>query len=55
MGFIFKYFVICDTTVIGDDFIFGNSTKTPRNLREEPKLLTHIARDFFMKILNQRM
>jgi hypothetical protein len=52
MGFIFKYFVICDNPVLGDDFIFGNSTKTPRNLREGPKLLTHITRDFLMKIKN---
>ncbi len=29
MLFIFKYFVICDIPVLGDDFIFGNSTKTP--------------------------
>ena len=28
MGFIFKYFVICDTPVLGDDFILGNSKKT---------------------------
>jgi hypothetical protein len=27
IGLIFKYFVICDTSVLGDDFILGNSKK----------------------------
>jgi hypothetical protein len=52
IGFIFKYFVICDTPVLGDDFIFGNSKKTPRNLQEGPKLLSYITQDFFMIIQN---
>ncbi len=38
IGFIFKYFVICDTPVLGDDFILENSEKTYRNLQEGPKL-----------------
>jgi hypothetical protein len=36
IGFIFKYFVICDTPVLSDDFIFENSKKTYRNLQEGP-------------------
>jgi hypothetical protein len=52
IGFIFKYFVICYTSVLGDDFIFENSKKTYRNLQEGPKLLRPIARDFFMIIQN---
>jgi hypothetical protein len=52
IGFIFKYFVISDTPVFGDDFILENSKKTYRNLQEEPKLLRPIARDFFMIIQN---
>jgi hypothetical protein len=39
IGLIFKYFVICDTSVLGDDFILGNSKKTHRKLQEGPKLL----------------
>ncbi len=38
IGFIFKYFVICDTPVSGDDFIFENSEKTYEKLQEGPKL-----------------
>jgi hypothetical protein len=30
--------VICDTPVLGDNFIFWNSQKTPRNLQEGLKL-----------------
>jgi hypothetical protein len=30
--------VISDTPVLGDDFILGNSKKTPRNLQEGPQL-----------------
>jgi hypothetical protein len=52
IGFIFKYFVICHTPVLGDDFILGNSKKTPRNLQEGPQLLRHITLDFFMIIQN---
>jgi hypothetical protein len=44
--------VICDTPVLGDDFILGNSKKTPRNLQEGPKLLRPITQDFFMIIQN---
>jgi hypothetical protein len=38
LGFIFKYFVIWYTPVLGDDFIFENSKKTYRDLQEGPKL-----------------
>jgi hypothetical protein len=38
IGLTFKYFVICDTPVLGDAFIFGNSQKNPRNLQEGLKL-----------------
>jgi len=38
IGFIFKYFVICHTPVLDDDFILENSRKTYRNLQEGPKL-----------------
>ncbi len=31
--------MISDTPVLGDDFILGNSKKTPRNLQEGPQLL----------------
>ncbi len=52
IGFIFKYSGICDTPVLGDDFILGNSKKNPRNLQEGPKLLRRITQDFFMIIQN---
>jgi hypothetical protein len=52
IGLIFKYFVICDTPVLGDEFILGNSKKTYRNLQEGPKSLRPITRDFFMIIQN---
>jgi hypothetical protein len=52
IGLIFKYFVICDTPVLGDDFILGNSKKTYRNLQEGSKSLRPITRDFFMIIQN---
>jgi hypothetical protein len=52
IGLIFKYFVLCDTPVLGDDFILGNSKKTYRNLLEEPKSLRPITLDFFMIIQN---
>jgi hypothetical protein len=52
IGFIFKYFVICDAPVVGDDFILENSEKTYRNPQEGPKLQRHITRDFFMIIQN---
>jgi hypothetical protein len=52
IGLIFKYFVICDTHVLGDDFIWGNSKKTYRNLQEGPKSLRPITLDFFMIIQN---
>jgi hypothetical protein len=52
IGFIFKHFVICDTPVLGDDFILGNSIKTHRNLQEGPQLLRHITQGFFMIIQN---
>jgi hypothetical protein len=52
IGLIFKYFVICDTPVLGDEFILGNSKKTHRNLQEGPKLLMPITRDFSMLIQN---
>jgi hypothetical protein len=48
IGLIFKYYVIYNTPVLGDDFILGNSKKTYRNLQEGPKLLKPITRDFFM-------
>jgi hypothetical protein len=35
--------VISDTPVLGDDFILGNSKKTPRNLQEGPQLFRHIT------------
>jgi hypothetical protein len=38
--------VICETPVLGDDFILGNSKKTPRNLQEGPQLLRHNPRLF---------
>ncbi len=50
--FIFKYFVISDTPVLGDDFILENYKKAYTNLQEEPKLLRPIALDFFMIIQN---
>ncbi len=34
IGLIFKYFVICDTPGLGDDFILGNSKK---NLQKSPR------------------
>ncbi len=52
IGRIFKYFVICHTLVLGDDFILGNSKKTYRNHQEGPKSLRPITRDFFMIIQN---
>jgi hypothetical protein len=52
IGFIFKYFLISDTPVFGDDFIFEKSKKTYRNLLEGPKLLRPIAQDFLMIIQN---
>jgi hypothetical protein len=52
IGLIFNYFVICDTSVLGDDFILGNSKKTYKNIQEGPKLLRPITRDFLMIIQN---
>jgi hypothetical protein len=43
IGLIFTYFVIRDTPVLGDDFIFGNSQKANRNLQEGPNLLSSIG------------
>jgi hypothetical protein len=34
IGLIFKYFVICETPGLGDDFILGNSKK---NLQKSPR------------------
>ena len=52
IGFIFKYFVICDTPVLGDDFIFGKAEKVGKKLQEGVNLLKPITPDFFMIIQN---
>jgi hypothetical protein len=52
IGFIFKYFVIRDTPVLGDDFILGNSEKANRNLQEGPNLLSPITLDIVIIIQN---
>ena len=54
IGLIFKYFVICQTSVLGDDFILGNSGKVEKNLQEGPNLQRCITQDFFMIIQNNR-
>jgi hypothetical protein len=46
------YFVIRDTPVLGDDFIFGNSQKANRNLQEGPNLLSSITLDIVIIIQN---
>jgi hypothetical protein len=55
IGFIFKYFVICATPVLGDTLFWEIPKKKPRNLQEGTKLLRHITQDFFMIIQNRRM
>jgi hypothetical protein len=52
IGLIFTYFVIRDTPVLGDDFIFGNSQKANRNLQEGPNLLSSITLDIVIIIQN---
>jgi hypothetical protein len=52
IGFIFKYFGIRDTPVLGDDFILGNSEKANRNLQEGPNLLSPITLDIVIIIQN---
>ena len=49
IGLIFKYFVICQTSVLGDDFISG---KVVKYLQERANLQRPITLDFFMIILN---
>jgi len=50
IGFIFKHFVMCNASVLGDDFFSVNSGKTGENRQEGPKLLSPITLDFFMII-----
>ena len=52
IGLIFTYFVICHTSVLGDDFISGNLGKVVKNLQEGLNLQRPITLDFFMIILN---
>ncbi len=52
IGFLFKYFEICGISVLGDDFISGNSGKVEKNLQEGPNLVRPITLDFFMIIQN---
>jgi hypothetical protein len=52
IGLTFTYFVIRDTPVLGDDFIFGNSQKANRNLQEGPNLLSSITLDIVIIIQN---
>jgi hypothetical protein len=54
IGLTFTYFVIRDTPVLGDDFIFGNSQKANRNLQEGPNLLSSITLDIVIIIQNKR-
>ena len=44
--FIFKYFVICDTPVLGDDLIFGNSKKPTEISKKEKFIEAHNPRLF---------
>jgi hypothetical protein len=52
IGLIFKYFVICQTSVLGDDFISGNLGKVVKYVQEGANLQRPITLDFFMIILN---
>ena len=54
IGLTFTYFVIRDTPVLRDDFIFGNSQKANRNLQEGPNLLSSITLDIVIIIQNKR-
>ena len=55
IGFLFKYFVMCNASVLGDDFFSVNSRKTGENRQEGPKLLSPITLDFFMIIQHMTM
>jgi hypothetical protein len=55
IGFIFKYFVMCNAYVLGDDFFSGNSGKTGENRQEGPNLLSPITLDFSMIIQYKMM
>jgi hypothetical protein len=44
IGLIFKYFVICDNPVFGDDFILGkHQIPDPARLRPHKRVITKIC------------